>query len=119
MKVIKENGITRYIADENDEVIQISEEQYVELYKQQIEQKATNLVKTTLQRLDYDNEGEVALYVNNSKSVWYEEAKTLQTWIEDVYKKMYELQNSVNVDNYKEINLNEIEANYPKFEYQG
>jgi len=119
MKVIEENGVTRYIADENDEVVQISEEQYVELYKQQIEQKATNLVKTTLQKLDYDNEGEVALYAANPESEWNAESKALQAWIEAVYKKMYELQNSVSVDNYKEINLNEIEANYPKFEYQG
>jgi len=117
MKVIKENGITRYIADENDEVIQISEEQYVELYKQQIEQKATNLVKTTLQELDYDNEGEVALYANNPKSIWYEEAKTLQTWIEDVYKKMYELQDNVTIDNYKDIDLDKIEAEYPVFKF--
>ena len=116
MRVIEENGVTRYIADENDEVNQISDEQYVKLYKQEIEQRATDLVKTTLQKLDYDNEGEVALYAANPKSVWHDEAVKLQTWIEAVYQKMYELQESVTVNNYKEIDLDKIKVKYPVFE---
>jgi len=114
MRVIEENGVTRYIADENDEVNQISDEQYVELYKQEIEQKATDFVKRQLSKLDYDNEGEVALYAANENSQWHDEAVKLQSWIEEVYKKMYELQDSVTVDNYKDFNINSIK--FPKFE---
>ena len=116
MKIVEENGVTRYIADENDEVNQISDEQYVELYKQQIEQKATDFVKGQLSKLDYDNEGEVALYATNENSSWHDEAVALQKWIEEVYVKMYELEESVTIDNYSEIDLNKIEAEYPVFE---
>jgi len=84
--------------------------------KKQIEKRATEFVKKQLDALDYDNEGEVALYAANENSEWHDEAVKLQGWIEEVYKKMYELQDSVTVDNYKEINLDEIEAEYPAFE---
>jgi len=84
--------------------------------KKQIEKRATEFVKKQLDALDYDNEGEVALYAANENSEWHDEAVKLQGWVEEVYKKMYELQDSVTVDNYKEINLDEIEAEYPAFE---
>ena len=83
--------------------------------KNQIEQKATNIVRKQLDKLDYDNEGEVALYANNANSIWHDEAVKLQVWIEEVYKKMYELQGNVNVDNYKEIDTNELIKEFPKF----
>ena len=84
--------------------------------KKQIEKRATEFVKKQLDALDYDNEGEVALYAANENSEWHDEAVKLQGWVEEVYKKMYELQDSVTVDNYKEIDLDKIEAEYPAFE---
>jgi len=121
---IDENGNKVYLNAENfiidlgNKKLSITE-YFMDKVKNQIEKRATEYVKKQLDELDYDNEGEVALYAANPESEWNAESKALQAWIEAVYKKMYELQNSVSVDNYKEINLNEIEANYPKFEYQG
>ena len=51
MKAIEENGVTKYIADENDEVVQISEEQYVELYKQQIIKSAEKIAKDASEKI--------------------------------------------------------------------
>lgn len=87
----------------------------IEELKQQIEERATKLVNKQLKKLDYDSEGEVALYASNEKSIWHDEAVALQKWVEDVYKKMYELQDSITADNYKNIDLDEIEKNYPTF----
>jgi len=121
---IDENGNKVYLNAENfiidlgNKKLSITE-YFMDKVKNQIEKRATEYVKKQLDELDYDNEGEVALYASNTDSEWHDEAKALQVWVEEVYKKMYELQDSVSVDNYKEINLNEIEANYPKFEYQG
>ena len=84
--------------------------------KKQIEKRATEFVKKQLDALDYDNEGEVALYATNEDSEWHDEAVALQKWIEEIYKKMYELEESVTIDNYSEIDLNKIEAEYPVFE---
>lgn len=113
---------------QNDEWQEISDEQYEIINtkipefeakdkKQQIEQSATAYIKKQLKALDYDNEGEVALYASNPNSEWHDEAVALQKWVEDVYKKMYELQNNVTVDNYKDIDLDKIEAEYPAFEF--
>jgi hypothetical protein len=115
MKKIEKDNVVIYSIEES-EVNEISKEQYVELYKQQIEEQATTLVKTTLRKLDYDSEGEVALYAANPDSEWHDEAVKLQAWIEGVYKKMYELQDSVTTQNYKEIDLDKLEAEYPAFE---
>jgi len=94
-----------------------TDEELVDYTKKQIEQRATNFVKKQLKELDYDNEGEVALYASNPESEWHDEAVALQKWVEDVYKKMYELIDSVTVDNYKDIDLDKIEAEYPAFEF--
>ena len=83
--------------------------------KKQIEARATKYVKNQLDELDYDNEGEVALYASNPNSKWHDEAVALQKWIEGVYEKMYELQDTVTIDNYKEIDLDKVEAEYPVF----
>ena len=100
----------------SDEEIQAKiKELEAEEVKKQIEQRATNFVKKQLKELDYDNEGEVALYAANSKSQWNKEAKALQVWIESVYQKMYELQEQVTIENYKNIDLDKIEAEYPAF----
>jgi len=76
--------------------------------KNQINKIATKIVQDKLKELDYDNEGEVALYANNTNSIWHDEAKKLQEWIEEIYKKMYELQKKVTIKNYKKIDLNNL-----------
>jgi len=117
---LKNREIVNYVGDDEPptekEIKAKLKELEVENTKKQIELRATNFVKKQLSKLDYDNEGEVALYAANENSEWHDEAVKLQGWIEEVYKKMYELQDSVTVDNYKEINLDEIEAEYPAFE---
>jgi len=90
-------------------------EEEIEALKAQIELRATNFVKAQIAELDYDSEGEVALYAGNPKSQWHDEAVALQNWIENVYSKMYDLEDSLTVDNYKDVNLDEMEAEYPKF----
>lgn len=70
-----------------------------------IEDAMTLLVKNKLSELDYDNEGEVALYAQNPDSVWNEEAKAMQTWIEQVYTKMYSLQEYVKNNNLQELDI--------------
>ena len=127
--LIKEYGEVSYINDEwildkTGEKLQISDDDLENLrkkykvpgLKKQIEKRATDFVKNQLDELDYDNEGEVALYASNADSEWHDEAVALQKWIETVYKKMYKLEDSVTVDNYKDIDLDKIEAEYPKFE---
>ena len=102
----------------SDEEIQAKiKELEAEEVKKSIETRADEFIKKQLKELDYDNEGEVALYASNPNSEWHDEAVALQKWVEDVYKKMYELQNNVTVDNYKDIDLDKIEAEYPAFEF--
>ena len=113
-------GFTEYIkGQEPDELLNYLNEENLIKIKKQIELRATNFVKKQLSELDYDNEGEVALYATNSDSSWHDEAVALQKWIEEVYVKMYELEESVTIDNYKDIDLDKIEAEYPAFEFEG
>ena len=105
---------------ENDEIIideEKTNEYNIKNLKKEIEKRATNFVKNQLTELDYDNEGEVALYATNENSKWYDEAVALRQWIEDIYKKMYELQNNITVDNYKDIDLDEIETEFLKIKF--
>ena len=87
----------------------------IEELKKEIEKRADEFIQKQLKALDYNDMGEVALYAGNENSEWHDEAVALQKWVEDVYKKMYELQDSITTDNYKDIDLDEIEANYPPF----
>ena len=80
--------------------------------QKRISEIATDIVKTTLNKFDYENEGEVALYAANSASKWHNEALSLQHWIEEVYQKMYFLQDAV-AD--KNVNLEDIVEQFPKF----
>ena len=99
-----------------DEEIQAKiKELEAEEVKNEIEKRADEFIKKQLKELDYNDMGEVALYAGNEKSEWHDEAVALQKWVEDVYKKMYELQESITTDNYKDIDLDEIEAKYPPF----
>jgi len=91
------------------EILQMKIDEEIKDIKKQIENVATMLIRERLNELDYDNEGEVALYASNTKSTWYKEASELRRWIEDVYQKMYELQDSINVDNYKNFDLSKVE----------
>ena len=83
--------------------------------KKEIEKRADEFIKKQLKKLDYNDMGEVALYAANSESEWHDEAVALQKWVEEVYQKMYELIDSVTVDNYADIDLDKIEAEYPAF----
>jgi len=83
--------------------------------KKEIEKRADEFIKKQLKELDYNDMGEVALYASNSESEWHDEAVALQKWVEEVYQKMYELIDSVTVDNYADIDLDKIEAEYPAF----
>ena len=83
--------------------------------KKSIEKRADEFIKKQLKELDYNDMGEVALYAANSESEWHDEAVALQKWVEEVYQKMYELIDGVTVDNYKDIDLDKIEAEYPAF----
>jgi len=111
----KVQGISANIPDDLN-VEGIVKELEAEEVKKQIEKRATEFVRKQLDTLDYDNEGEVALYAANPDSAWHDEAVALQKWIEEVYVKMYELEESVTIDNYKDIDLDKIEAEYPAFE---
>jgi len=91
------------------EILQMKIDEEIKDIKKQIENAATMLIRERLNENDYDNEGEVALYASNTKSTWYKEASELRRWIEDVYQKMYELQDSINVDNYKNFDLSKVE----------
>lgn len=100
----------------SDEEIQAKiKELEAEEVKKSIEKRADDFVQNQLKELDYNDMGEVALYAANSESEWHDEAVALQKWVEEVYKKMYELIDSVTVDNYKDIDLDKIEAEYPAF----
>ena len=115
MKYKTMDGEVKNIELPDDKIEAKIKELEAEEVKKSIEQRATNFVKKQLKELDYDNEGEVALYASNPNSEWHDEAVALQKWVEDVYKKMYELIDSVTVDNYKDIDLDKIEAEYPAF----
>ena len=100
----------------SDEEIQAKIKEFeAEEVKKSIEKRADDFVQNQLKELDYNDMGEVALYAANSESEWHDEAVALQKWVEEVYKKMYELIDSVTVDNYKDIDLDKIEAEYPAF----
>ncbi len=100
----------------SDEEIQAKIKEFeAEEVKKSIEKRADDFVQKQLKELDYNDMGEVALYAANSESEWHDEAVALQKWVEEVYKKMYELIDSVTVDNYKDIDLDKIEAEYPAF----
>ncbi|GAB6045075.1 hypothetical protein JCM11957_06730 [Caminibacter profundus] len=111
----KENGIMYVSSLSEEEIEEKIKELELEEVKKQIANIATNKVKEILKEYDYDSEGEVALYAANENSEWYEEAKAIQTWIEEVYKKMYELQDTVTIDNYETIDLEAIETELPEF----
>ena len=104
-----------------DEKIVIDEERTskynIEMLKKSIEKRADDLVKNQLKELDYNDMGEVALYTTNENSKWHGEAVALRQWIEDIYKKMYELIDTVTVDNYKDINLDEIKTEFLKIKF--
>ena len=102
----------------SDEEIQAKiKELEAEEVKKSIETRADEFIKKQLKELDYNDMGEVALYAANSESEWHDEAVALQKWVEEVYQKMYELIDSVTVDNYADIDLDKIEAEYPAFEF--
>ena len=112
------DGFIEYTkGEEPQELLKVLVNESILKVKKQIEQRATSFVKKQLKELDYDNEGEVALYASNPNSEWHDEAVALQKWVEEVYKKMYELIESVTADNYKEFDLDKIEAEYPAFEF--
>ena len=112
------DGFIEYIKrKEPQELLEALANESILKVKREIEIRATNFVKKQLKELDYDNEGEVALYASNPNSEWHDEAVALQKWVEEVYQKMYELIDSVTVDNYKDIDLDKIEAEYPAFEF--
>jgi len=100
---------------EKDKVLSEITNIKIQELKEEINKRATSFVKRQLDELDYDSEGEVALYASNPNSQWHDEAVALQKWIEDVYSKMYELIDSINETNYQSIDLDKIEAEYPKF----
>lgn len=101
----------------NDEIENLKKKYEANETKKAIEKRADDFVQKQLKELDYNDMGEVALYAANSESEWHDEAVALQKWVEEVYKKMYELINSVTIDNYKDIDLDKIEAEYPAFEF--
>ena len=112
------DGFIEYTkGEEPQELLKVLVNESILKVKKQIEQRATSFVKKQLKELDYDNEGEVALYASNPNSEWHDEAVALQKWVEEVYQKMYELIDSVTVDNYTDIDLDKIEAEYPAFEF--
>ena len=112
------DGFIEYIKrKEPQELLEALANESILKVKREIEIRATNFVKKQLKELDYDNEGEVALYASNPNSEWHDEAVALQKWVEEVYQKMYELIDSVTVDNYTDIDLDKIEAEYPAFEF--
>ena len=117
--VVADNRIVDWQDDRpqptKEQILAKIKELEAEEVKKTIKKRATNFVKKQLKELDYDSEGEVALYAANQNSEWHDEAVALQKWIEDVYKKMYELQEGVTVDNYKDIDLDKIEAEYSAF----
>jgi len=117
--VVADNRIVDWQDDRpqptKEQILAKIKELEAEEVKKTIKKRATNFVKKQLKELDYDSEGEVALYAANQNSEWHNEAVALQKWIEDVYKKMYELQEGVTVDNYKDIDLDKIEAEYSAF----
>ena len=112
-KWILENGEELKIS--NDELENLKKKYKAEEVKKLIEKRADEFIKNQLKELDYNDMGEVALYASNPNSEWHDEAVALQKWVEDVYQKMYELIDSVTVDNYKDIDLDKIEAEYPAF----
>ena len=96
-----------------DEIKAKIKEIEIEELKKLIEKIATNIVKQKLNEYEYDNEGEVALYATNNESIWHDEAKAFQRWIENVYKKMYDYQNLINENNYKNIDIKTFK--FPEF----
>ena len=91
-----------------EEILKKIEELKQENNKNKIKQYADSLIKKELEKLDYSNLGEVALYAGNPNSKWYYESRQLQKWIEEIYHKMYEL---------IEKNYNgELKDVFPKFE---
>ena len=119
---LDENGeIAKWFRDDlkqptKEEIDAKIKELEVEEIKKAIEKRADEFVQKQLKELDYNDMGEVALYAANSESEWHDEAVALQKWVEEVYQKMYELEESVTIDNYNKIDLNKIEAEYPVFE---
>jgi len=112
------DGFTEYEkGGEPDELKNILETDNIQKLKKNIEKKADDFVQKQLKELDYNDMGEVALYASNPNSEWHDEAVALQKWVEEVYQKMYELIDSVTVDNYTDIDLDKIEAEYPAFEF--
>jgi len=112
-KWILENGEELKIS--NDELENLKKKYKAEEVKKLIEKRADEFIKNQLKELDYNDMGEVALYASNPNSEWHDEAVALQKWVEEVYQKMYELIDSVTIDNYKDIDLDKIEAEYPAF----
>ncbi len=114
-KWILDNGKELKIS--NDEIENLKKKYEADETKKAIEKRADDFVQKQLKELDYNDMGEVALYAANSESEWHDEAVALQKWVEEVYQKMYELIDRVTVDNYKDIDLDKIEAEYPAFEF--
>ena len=97
----------------------ISIKEQVNFIKNKIKQFFTNKVKQLLKDNDYDNEGEVALYASNTKSIWKDEAKAIQKQIEEIYKFMYKVLEQVNEQNYKQFTDDYLQSIYEKGEING
>jgi len=94
---------TFYKLDENNNIV-IDEEktrkENIPVLKREIRDEFESKIKKILEDKDYDDKGEVALYASNPNSKWNKEAKEIQTEIENIYDKMYELLDKITDENY-------------------